>query len=143
MSHSNANFSQFLQTPNLVNQIIFLGVQKRDASKDPIRSIDDEQLRFLSDFAEHLRNWKAMPNSAEIGLTSQTFTALIQTSVALVQLAKYCLQDLGFHYVLLSKFLLDRLEGRFGRYRQMNGGNYFLSCRQLFENERKIRRFLC
>jgi len=96
-------------------------------------------LHFLSDTADLLRYWRALPNAANFGLTRQTFTAVIQTSETLVLLSKHCLVDLGFHYVLLSKFLSDRLEGRFGRYRQMNGGNYFLSCRQLFENERKIR----
>ena len=34
----------------------------------------------------------------------------------------------------------DTTEGRFGWYRQMNGGNFFMSSKQLLQSEKKIRR---
>ncbi len=45
---------------------------------------------------------------------------------------------MGFDYVLLERFQSDPLEKRFSWYRQLSGGNYFLSVRQVFENEKKI-----
>lgn len=45
----------------------------------------------------------------------------------------------GFQYVLLGNIQSDPLERRFGVYRQMSGANYYVSTRQLFESERKLR----
>ncbi len=42
-------------------------------------------------------------------------------------------------YVLLGNFQSDPLEKRFSWYRQLSGGNYFLSVRQVFQNEKKIK----
>jgi hypothetical protein len=44
-----------------------------------------------------------------------------------------------FKYVLLGYISSDPLESRFGWYRQLSGGNYFLSVRQLLQSERKIK----
>ena len=52
---------------------------------------------------------------------------------------RHCLQHLGFNYMLLGKFSSDPIESRFGWYRQCNGGNYYLTRRQLFQNEEKLR----
>lgn len=45
----------------------------------------------------------------------------------------------SFSFVLLGKFQSDPLEGRFGYYRQLSGGNFYISCRQLLQAEKKIR----
>ena len=45
----------------------------------------------------------------------------------------------GFQYVLTALFQSDPLEKRFGIYRQMSGSNYFVSVRQIFESERKLK----
>lgn len=42
-------------------------------------------------------------------------------------------------YILTGKFQTDKLESRFGQYRQLSGGNYNISIRQIFECEKKIR----
>ncbi|CAN7949992.1 unnamed protein product, partial [Ixodes pacificus] len=72
-------------------------------------------------------------------LTSDTHTALRLTSYALIELSRYCLEELGFEYVLLGKFQTDCLEERFGRYRQLSGSQYHASNTQAFESEKKIR----
>ena len=41
--------------------------------------------------------------------------------------------------MLLGKFQSDVLESRFGWYRQMCGGNYFISVQQVLQNEQKIK----
>ena len=43
------------------------------------------------------------------------------------------------NYVLLGKFQTDDLENRFGRYRQLAGGQYHISLRQLYESEKRLR----
>ena len=39
----------------------------------------------------------------------------------------------------LGKIQSDNIEGRFGHIRQLCGRNYYISKRQLYENERKLR----
>ena len=45
----------------------------------------------------------------------------------------------NFKYVLTGKFQSDSLEGRFSWYRQLLGGNYYLSVKQILDNKRKIK----
>ena len=71
-------------------------------------------------------------------LTTETFTACIQSMTAISELAKHLLERHGFHYVLTGKLMSDPLEGRFGWYRQTNGGNFFVSVKQLLQSEKKI-----
>ena len=49
------------------------------------------------------------------------------------------LLKIGFKFVLLGHAQSDILEHRFGSYRQMSGSNYFISVKQLLENEKKIK----
>lgn len=73
------------------------------------------------------------------GLTKETFLALRQTCLAIAGLAKYLLNQLEFKYVLPGKIQSDNIEGRFRRIRQLSGANYFISMRQLYESDRKLR----
>lgn len=73
-----------------------------------------------------------------ISLTRPT-TQLHPTSLALVQVASYCLKQLGFKYVLLEKFQTDCLEDRFGKYRPLHGAQYHMSIWQVYEAEHKLR----
>ena len=45
----------------------------------------------------------------------------------------------GFKYVLLGHIQSNTIEGRFGHIRQLSGANYFISMRQLYESDRKLR----
>ena len=58
---------------------------------------------------------------------------------AIPELAEHLKKKHGFVYILPGKFTSDPVEGRFGWYRQMNGGNYFMSLKQLMQSEKKIR----
>lgn len=75
----------------------------------------------------------------EPGLTKATFTAFIQTLNALDGLVSYLIGSIGFKYVLLGRIQSDNLERRFGWYRQLHGGNYLISMKQLLLSEKKIR----
>ena len=72
-------------------------------------------------------------------MTKETFTALCHTTHAHVQISDHCIEELGAKYVLFGKFQTDCLEARFGQYRQLAGGNYDVSLRQIYEYEKKIR----
>ena len=73
------------------------------------------------------------------GLTRETFLAIKQTLSALIDLVPYLLEELHFNYILLRFFQSNNLESRFGWYRQMHGGNYLISMKQVIQSERKIR----
>ena len=49
------------------------------------------------------------------------------------------MNECGFKYVLLGHIQSDTIEGRFGHIRQLSGANYFISMRQLYESDRKLR----
>ncbi|KAH7932958.1 hypothetical protein HPB49_005279 [Dermacentor silvarum] len=72
-------------------------------------------------------------------LTQETLSALRLSAQSFLELAKYCINELHFKYILLGKVQTDSLESRFGQYRQMAGGQYHISVRQLCETEGRIR----
>ena len=54
-------------------------------------------------------------------------------------LATYLQERHGFSYLLTGKLISDLIKSRFGWYRQVNGGNYFMCAKQLIQAEKKIR----
>ena len=97
-------------------------------------------LKYLLTATEIFQKWR---NSRNKGLTSQTFTACIQTNSAFPEVLKHLQSRHGFLYILSGKFTSNPIEGRFGCYRQVNGGNYFMSIKQLLEAEKKFHVLCC
>lgn len=114
------------------------GIRLRDELQSPIASVTSPQVQFLLDIVEWLDLWQSLRFDTGI-LTRETHSALRLTTDTLVKVAKYCLDELHFDYVLLGKFQTDSLEERFGKYRQLSGAQYHISIRQVFESERKLR----
>ena len=115
------------------------GYRKKDDMCEPLRhSADDSQpcAQYPKQATDIFIKWKL---SRTAGLTSETFTTCIQTMGAIPELATYLQERHGFSYVLTGKFMSDPIEGRFGWYRQVNGGNFFMSVKQVLEAEKKIR----
>ena len=102
----------------------------------PLRCKDEKSFTFLQRATNLLEEWKSSKRS---GLTSETFLSCTQTMKAVPLLAEHLLERHNFQYVLTGKFMSDPLEARFGWYRQLNGGNFFMSIRQLLHAEKKIR----
>lgn len=77
----------------------------------------------------------------DFGLSSPTFQALIQTTKATAELCHHLLaaEDNEIEYVLLGLLQQDFLEGRFGWYRQLAGGNYYCRVLQFLQAEKTIR----
>jgi len=136
----------FLETASLLEKVTkvwkilnvkspSIGKAKRDIFKDPIRHSDDWKLDHLLQFRDFLKTWQQQSSK---GLTKETCLAWCQTLSSTVALAKFLINS-GFYYVLLGKLQSDPIEERFGWYRQMHGANYYVSARQIFESERKIK----
>lgn len=101
-------------------------------------STDDPKVAFLNGFITWLDVWEFYGHDTGV-LTQDTLSALRLSAQSLLALAKYCISELHFKYVLLGKVQTDPLESRFGQYRQMAGGQYHISVRQLCETEGRIR----
>lgn len=114
------------------------GQRLRDDLQNPITSISCPQLDVLMMMVRWLDYWASLKHDSGC-LTRETHSALCHTSHALHELSIYCIEELGFEYVLLGKFQTDCLEDRFGKYRQLSGGNYHVSIRQIYESEKKLR----
>ena len=91
---------------------------------------------LLLHYADALEEWQ---RSKRAGLTAATFFATILTLRSVVACCKYLLTEKKFTFVLTGKLQSDPIEGRFGWYRQLNGANFLMSVKQLFEAEKKIR----
>ena len=111
------------------------GRRKRNIEKDPVLSANDWKLEFLNEFAQYIDEWQ---KCAPFCLTKETSLAIRQTCLAMIELSQFLFQE-GFNYVLLGSISSDALEERFGWYRGMSGGNYFISLRQVLESERRIK----
>ena len=97
-------------------------------------------LKYLLTATEIFQKWR---NSRNKGLAGQIFIACIQTMSAFLEVLKHLQRRHGFLYILPGKFTSNPIEGRFGCYRQVNGGKYFMSVKQLLEAEKKFHVLCC
>ena len=118
----------------------FLAQKKRDEWREIInRENLTDKTSFLRAFADWLRAWQESSAGPKFGFSPETFQAAVQTSEGLASLSEYLILEKQQSYVLLGKIQSDRLEGRFGKLRQMAGGNMFASVRQFLESERTLK----
>ena len=115
------------------------GKRKRDDRRRAIhRESASDDISYLSDFAAWLKRWEAMvPNK---GLSKQTFECAIRSFQGFIALVPYLFDrypDLEF--ILLGNISSDFLEGRFGWWRQLCGGNYYNAVVQFLQAEKTIR----
>ena len=87
----------------------------------------------MSDIAtmfKQLDTSSASQHTRVMGLTSDTSNALHMTLNGLTTLIQKLLSKMS--YVLTTELQSDRLEGEFGIYRQLSGGNFHISALQVF-----------
>ena len=72
-------------------------------------------------------------------LSRETFMCSKHTSAALASLSEYLIKERGFDYFLTGKAQSDKIENRFGKSRQMSGGNLYASVRQFLESDRILK----
>ncbi|GFU07269.1 transposable element P transposase [Trichonephila clavipes] len=110
-----------------------------DPYQQPITlSPGNQTCEFLHKILSWLDSWKGK-NCTTGTLTKETHFAFIHTTYALLEMSKYCINDLKFQYFLPGKIQTDALESRFGKYRTLSGSQYLISIRQLYEVEAKLR----
>ncbi|KAL1475599.1 hypothetical protein MTO96_037174 [Rhipicephalus appendiculatus] len=115
------------------------GFHHRNVYEEPMSNqTGDPKASFLSAFITWLDVWEFYRHDTGV-LTQETLSALRLSAQSLLALVKYCISELHFKYILLGKVQTDLLESRFGQYRQMAGGQYHISVRQLCETEGRIR----
>ena len=82
--------------------------------------------------------FRTLELSGKAGLTNETFMACIQSMQVMIRDLVHHLTKQHFYlYILPGKFSSDPIEGRFGWYRQTNGGNFYISINQLCQAEKK------
>ena len=99
---------------------------------------DNEPRQFLNRFSGWLSTWAEVKNPWG-KLPKETFSALMHTTHALLEISDYCFNERGAKFVLLARFQTDSLKSCFGQYRQFAEGNYDVLIRQVYECERKLR----
>ena len=93
---------------------------------------DDGKPEYFRAMADWIEEWQKCPNFT---LTANTSSALIQSLRAQAMLIEDLLRE-GYEYVLVARFQSDPLERRFSQYRQMNGGRFLVSLREVLHSER-------
>ena len=101
----------------------------------PFQHCDGESIEFLVQSHEILSQWKVSGNA---GLTKETSLACLQSIGCMIELVKYMHTTHNFAYALPGKYMLNPIEGRFGWYTQANGGNFFMSIKQLLLAEKNF-----
>lgn len=92
---------------------------------------------FLNKFIDQLDTWEKI-DCKKGKLTKETHQAPKLTTYCLLELCNYCIRELELQYILPGKIYTDSIEERFGKYRQIAGGQYHISIRQLFKTEIKL-----
>ena len=139
-SETASFISLVLQWWKLVNsKSTFLSTKKRDSDREAVTKENlVEKTSFLRGFVDWLSIWEAQ-SCPEKRLSTETFQAAKHSSESLASIFEYLVEEAGLSYVLPIKFQNDKIEGRFGKLRQMCGGNLFASVRQFLESERSIK----
>ena len=82
--------------------------------------------------------WKAL---RQAGLTAENFEAYMQSMEAMMEnLHPTLLFTMALHTFFQESLPVssDPIEGRFGWYRQVHGGNFYMSILQLFQTEKNV-----
>ena len=100
----------------------------------------DGKPQFLRNLASWLENWKKqqIPNAQKFTLSSQTNAALVRTLRCHAALIEDLLSE-GQQYVLTARFQSDPIERRFGQYRQMSGGRFLISTKDIAISEKILK----
>ena len=100
----------------------------------------DNKPEFLRAFADWLDKWDSekIPNCEKFTLTAQTSAALKRTLRCQAALIEDLLSD-GYDFVLTARFQSDPLERRYGQYRQMSGGRFLVSLKDVVYSEKILK----
>ena len=92
----------------------------------------DGKIEFLEKLASYVDEWRQSPNFC---LTKQTSHAFVTTLRSHAMLMRELLNE-GYQYVMTRRLQSDPIENRFSQYRQMSGGRFLVSLREVLTSER-------
>ena len=95
----------------------------------------DGKVAFMRDFAQWLEKWSTSLKFCFSKQTSDAFIRKLRVQACLVE----DLFDEGYTFVCLQRFQSDPLERRFGQYRQMSGGRFLVSLKEVNTSERILQ----
>ena len=97
----------------------------------------DKKSQFFRVFATWINEWKNLQfqRCNKYTLSAQTTNALITTLKGTASLIEDLFSE-GYKYVLNSRFQTDPLERHFSKYRQMSGGRFLVSLREVQSSEK-------
>ena len=127
----------------LINKWWVMSNSKNRWSSNPLGNAavkGDNKPKFLRALADWVQTWtnQKIRNAQNFTLTAQTSTALVRTLRGHAQLIEDLLDD-GFDWVLTARFQSDPLERRFSQYRQMSGGRFLVSLKDVQISEKIIK----
>ena len=102
------------------------GKRLNDEDRLPVSGINYPRLSFLTEIGDCFKSMESKYTDRVRSLTDDTRTVLHLTLHGLVNMAKMFLIAKKFKYDLFGKFQSDPIEGEFGVYRQVSGGNYHI-----------------
>lgn len=100
----------------------------------------DNKPQFLRALADWVESWdlEKIRNAEKFTLSAQTSYALRRTLRCQASLIEDLLQE-GYDFVLTAKFQSDPIEKRFGQYRQMSGGRFLISAKDVICSEKILK----
>ena len=100
----------------------------------------DHKPEFFRAFADWLNKWEnsRIPNFEKFTLSHQTSSALQRTLLCQASLIEDLLEE-NYEYILTARFQSDPIERRFGQYRQMSGGRFLVSLKDVIYSEQIIK----
>lgn len=135
--HETAEFlSFFLRLWKILNcKNPQLHLLRNDEDRKPFTSISDSRFDFMAKAARIINQMPGDVKGIRMkSLTSATKNAFSQTLRGLAAMGKHLLNDTACKFVLFGMFQTDKVESEFGIYRQLSGGNYFISYEQILSS---------
>ena len=100
-------------------------------------ALDKDRINFLKNMWRFLAAWESCHNRYGIlKLSSPTFFSFKYSCKGLITILNHIFDEKNFKFFLTVKLQTDCLEGRFGIYRQTNGGSYHITYNQLVAAEK-------
>ena len=114
--------------------------RKRDVMREVVTKDNlTDKTSFLRGIVDWLVLWEEKTLKTKNGLSKETFQCAQHTTAALADLFEFVICEKKFEFFIPGKAQSDPLESRFGKSRQMSGGNLYASVRQFLEADKSIR----
>ena len=95
-------------------------------------TLNDGKMIFFTFLADWIESWCLNGN---LTLTKQTANSFVTTLRSQAMLVTELLVEDGYQFIMTARMQSDPVERRFSRYRQMSGGNFLVSLREMLNSE--------